>query len=373
MSDHSLPLHTLAPRRRHTGDFHKVKFVCGCFARSALLLAPSVRGTYRRFSDLSSRRHQESERGGTANEASNTAAGRSNRNAAPVSNPASETNTPVGTLRDLDPNSAIRPRPSSRPPPQSELTVSGESGGDPSSVVYLNFEHESEDGLSNLSSPRTLLREQAVARVTVENRNTTGNNPETTSNAASHNQPQTRNNTNSGTNVARLIENLQGSANAREQSTTSPEEQRSGAANDSAEQTRARVRRNREGITLDNSENSNRPTRIENDSERRVTTPAPVYTLEQPSRSRRNRQESAPEPPPPYQTHDPNRRPSRDELEAQSYLRAQAQAQAQFQAQIHAHMHAQPQLFVRQHSRNRGEYDPTMGGASTFYAAATYM
>ena len=116
-----------------------------------------------------------------------------------------------------------------------------------------------------------------------------------------------------------------------------------------------------EGVTRDGSKNrsnaesranNNRPERpSERDnnvrsSSARPTAPVPDYTLEQSSRNRRIHQDAT-ELPPPYQTLDPNRRPSRDELEAQALAQVHAQA----------HADARAEYMMRQRSRNR-DYDP---------------
>ena len=313
------------------------------------------------YSDLSSRRTQQQSRTGittenqqtTGNTENSTSGERANQ---PQSNPASGDNTPASTLRS-ESTARSRPRPSYRPPP-SEMSVdsmdTSRSLGAPGSMVYLNFDLESEDGRSTTSRPTTLLRNEAVARIMVNDTVTeSGRETEASDTATVSGHHDNNDNTNT----------------ANTSSSIDVGETRSGSAEESgsrSNESRARSRRVREGVTRDGSTNNNRFTSgSRNDdhgnrpdrpsrrgtnnnartSQERATTPIPDYTLEQPSRDsgrrlqQQQQQQQQPqqlqqvqstEPPPPYHTIDPNRRPSRDELEAQVYAQAHALAQVEY-------------------------------------------
>ena len=319
------------------------------------------------YSDLSSRRTQQQSQIGattenqqtTGNTENSTSGERANQ---PQSNPASGDNTPASTLRS-ESTARSRPRPSYRPPP-SEMSVdsmdTSRSRGTPGSMVYLNFDLESEDGRSTTSRPTTLLRNEAVARIMV-NDTVTESDRETEASAAATASGEHDNNDNTNT------ENTSSSNDVGKTRSGSTEE--SGSRSN---ESRARSRRVREGVTRDGSTNTNRsgadhhgnrpdrPSRRgtnnnSRNSQERATTPIPDYTLEQPSRGsgrRPQQQQQQPqqqppqqlqqlqstEPPPPYHTIDPNRRrPSRDELEAQVYAQAHALAQVEYMMRQRSH------------------------------------
>ena len=306
------------------------------------------------YSDLSSRRTQQQAAGGSSNEQStveegnNTSGGERTNEQAPQSNPASDNNTPASTVRSQDSTARSRPRPLHRPPP-SEVSVDSmatSTARGAGSLVYMNFDLESEDGCSTTSRPTTLLRDEAVARIMVSD---TINESNTESTELQNQTVGTQSNTGSDAQNRRSPE-------SRSRQGQSPSE----TGSRSSEESRARSRRVREGVTRDGSKNrsnaesranNNRPERpSERDNVRsssaRPTTPVPDYTLEQSSRNRRIHQDAT-ELPPPYQTLDPNRRPSRDELEAQAFAQVHAQA----------HADARAEYMMRQRSRNR-DYDP---------------
>ncbi len=358
-------------------------------------------------SDLSSRRQQEQQQedGGSSIEPENhvitAGARRANQNTGPVSNPTTASNSPPSTVRSHDLSSSAIPRPSanqSRPPPSELTSLSGDSGAGPSSLVYLNFDHEeSEDGLSSFSNPRTIIREEPVARIRVDN---------TTRETARVETSEVQNSASRDTEgIPGLSENQQQSE-SQDSSENRPRQQESGsdapesrsrpqeesgssnAESRSQEQNRGRTRRAREGITRDNSSDNlerqrnnsgggDRPRR-ENSSGRRPTTPAPDYTMGQPpggrNRSRRGQQQQQEEDPrttelpPPYQTHDPSlpMRILRSQNEAQ-------QAYAHAQQQV---MEAHAQHVMRQRSRGWYSPDPRMApmmGANPYFGPAPFI
>ena len=318
------------------------------------------------YSDLSSRRTQQQSQTGITTENQQTAGNTENSTSGeranqPQSNPASRDNTPASTLRS-ESTARSRPRPSYRPPP-SEMSVdsmdTSRSRGAPGSMVYLNFDLESEDGRSTTSRPTTLLRNEAVARIMVNDTVTeSGRETEASDTATVSGHHDNNDNTNTANTCSSndVAETMSGTTEKRE---SRPQE------------SRARSRRVREGVTRDGSYNNNRSisgSRADNHgnrpdrpsrrgtnnnartSQERATTPIPDYTLEQPSRGSERRpqqqQQQQPqrlqqlqstEPPPPYHTIDPNRRPSRDQLEAQVYAQAHALAQVEYMMRQRSH------------------------------------